>query len=156
VTSARQFSGDLPLHVGPVTLKMRSNPNATSDGGASNGEAVAELPPQADARQMSLFGAGWTLGSIKYLMMGGAAGITYFETTGYTGVMATESGSALPDQFWNIPGGVYPMYHVLADVAEFAGGHLIPLATSDLLRVDGFALEQGDRYRVLVANFSPM
>lgn len=153
VTSARQFSDDLPLHVGPVTLKMRSNPNATTSDDVSQ---AAELPSQADVRQMSLFGAGWTLDSIKYLTVGGAAGITYFETTGYMGVMATESGSALPDQFWNIPGGVYPMYHVLADVAEFAGGHLIPLRTSDLLRVDGFALEQGDRYRLLLANFRPM
>jgi D-apionolactonase len=152
VHSARQFSGETPIYVSPITLKMRWNPNATTPPPPASPD---ELPPQADARQMSLLGAGWTLGSVKYLTLGGAAGLTYFETTGYMGVMATERGSSIPDQFWNIPDGIYPVYHMLADIGEFAHGSLIPIFTSDHLRVDGFALQDQERLRILIANLTP-
>ncbi|MDX1991203.1 MAG: hypothetical protein SF029_02365 [bacterium] len=151
VTSARAFSGEKLIHVGPVTFKMRWNPNATAP---QPPLAPGEIPPQADARQMSLFGAGWTLGSVKYLALGGAASLTYFETTGYLGVMSTETGSLHPDKFRDFPGGVFPMYFVFAHLGEFAGGELIDLTTSDGLWVDGLALRKGDRMRLLLANFT--
>jgi D-apionolactonase len=71
------------------------------------------------------------------------------------GVMATERGSSIPDQFWNIPDGIYPVYHMLADIGEFAHGSLIPIFTSDHLRVDGFALQDQERLRILIANLTP-
>ena len=40
-----------------------------------------------DPRQMSLFGAAWTLGAIKHLAEQGAARATFYETTGWLGVM---------------------------------------------------------------------
>ena len=109
--SARRFCADRPLAVSPVTLRPRFNPNAT---GPEPAAAPDELPPQVDVRQMSLLGAGWTLGSIKYLADGGAASATYYETTGWRGVMETEQGSPLPRRFRSEPGMVFPLYHVLA------------------------------------------
>ena len=93
VESARQFAGGLPIAVTPVTLLARFNPNAT---GPEPEPAPGELPAQVDVRQMSLFGANWTLGSIKYLSESGASSVTYYETTGWRGVMETTSGSPLP------------------------------------------------------------
>ena len=152
-TSARQFCGDLPLIVSPITLQPRFNPNAT---GPEPEPAPGELPPQVDPRQMSLFGAGWTLGSIKYLAETGAvASVTYYETTGWRGVMETAQGSALPQQFHSIAGGVFPLYHVLADVGEFAGGTVIQSTSSEPLQVDGLVLQKDGRTRLLVANFTP-
>ncbi len=90
VASARTFSGDKPLAVTPITLKMRFNPNAT---GPEPDPAPGQLPPQVDVRQMSLFGAGWTVGSLKYLAGSDVQSLTYFETTGWRGVMETEAGS---------------------------------------------------------------
>jgi hypothetical protein len=151
-TSARQFCGDRPLAVSPVTLQPRFNPNAT---GPEPEPAPGELPPQVDVRQMSLFGAGWTLGSIKYLAeCGDVASITYYETTGWRGVMETAQGSPLPDQFHSIAGAVFPLYHIFADVAEFAGGDVIPAQASDPLAVDGLVLHKGGRTRVLLANLT--
>lgn len=151
-TSARQFCGDRPLLVSPITLQPRFNPNAT---GPEPEPVPGELPPQVDPRQMSLFGAGWTLGSIKYLAeTGEVASVTYYETTGWRGVMETAQGSALPQQFQSIPGGVFPLYHVLADVAEFAGGDVIQSTASEPLQVDGLVLQKDDRTRILVANFT--
>lgn len=149
--TARAFCGGKPIFVGPVTFKIRWNPNATAPEPPT---APDQLPRQADPRQMSLFGAGWALGSLKYLALGGAAGTTHFETTGYLGIMATEAGSRLPDQFPDVAGGVYLMYHVFADLAEFSGAQVIDLHSSDPLRVDGWGVRLGERERYLIANYT--
>lgn len=151
IRSTHHFTDDLPVAVTPITLQPRFNPNAT---GPEPELAPGELPSQVDVRQMSLFGAGWTLGSIKYIAAGGAYSVTYYETTGWRGVMERESGS--PEPFPSIAGGVLPLYHVLADVGEFAGAdaRVLPTTSSDPLTIDGLALVKGGRTRVLLANFS--
>ncbi len=151
VESARQFSGHAQIAVSPVTFKMRFNPNAT---GPQPETPPGELPPQVDARQMSLYGAGWTMGSIKYLAESRVYSATYYETTGWRGVMETEAGSSAPDKFRSIPGGVFPMYHVFADVGEFAGAEALVSKSSQPLTVDGLALRKDGRLRVLLANFT--
>ena len=153
VESTRQFCEGLPIAVGPVTLKMRFNPNAT---GPEPEPGPGELPSQVDVRQMSLFGGGWTAGSLKYLAESGPQSITYYETTGWRGVMETEAGSPVPDKFQSIPGSVFPLYHVLADVGEFAGSEVIRSTSSDALKVDGLVLRNNSgATRVLLANLSP-
>jgi D-apionolactonase len=151
VHSARALAAGKPVYVSPVTLKMRDNPYAT---GAIPPTPPGGLPPQVDPRQMSLFAACWALGSVRNLAQSGAAGITYFETTGWRGVMETERGSPAPDKFRSIPGAVFPVYHVLADIGEFAGGEVLAGRPSDALAVDGIALRRDDRLRVLIANMT--
>ena len=140
VASARKFLGDVPLAITPVTLKPRFNPSAS---GAELALASDGLPPAVDPRQQSLFGAAWTVGSLKYLAEAGIASITYYEITGWRGVLETEAGSA------------FPVYHVLADVAEFAGANVVTSVSSDPLRFDGLAIRTGERTRVLLASLSP-
>ena len=149
--SARQFAGALPLAITPVTLGPRFNPNAT---GPVPDPAPGTLPDEVDVRQMSLFGAGWTLGSIKYLAESGVAHATYYETTGWRGVMETEVGSAVPEKFRSLPGSVFPLFHVMGDVAEFAEGEVIPTRSSDPLRVESLMLAQGDHRRLVIANLT--
>ena len=151
VRSARALASGKPVYVSPVTLKMQHNPYAT---GAIPSTSPGELPPQVDPRQMSLFAACWTAGSVRNLAQSGAAGITYFETTGWRGVMETAQGSPVPDKFRSIPGAVFPVYHVLADIGEFAGGEVLAGRPSDALAVDGIALRKDGRVRVLVANMT--
>jgi hypothetical protein len=152
VESARQFTGGLPLAVTPVSLKPRFNPNAT---GPEPEQAPDELPPEIDVRQASLFGAGWTLGSLKYLSESGVECVTYYETTGWRGVMEVEGGCPIPEKFCSIPGGVFPLYHVLADVGAFADGRVIPSVSSDPPSVEGMALEKAGQIRILLANLGP-
>jgi D-apionolactonase len=149
-------AGDLPIYISPVTLRPRFNPNAT---GPEPDPAPGHPPSQVDPRQMSLFGAGWTLGSVKYLAAPGGhpgvAGITYYETTGPQGVMEREQGSPWHDTFRSLPGAVFPLYHVLADIGEYSGGQIVPVATSNNLHVEGLALHARDgRRRILVANLT--
>ena len=152
VESARQFAGGLPIAVTPVTLLARFNPNAT---GPEPEPAPGQLPAQVDVRQMSLFGAGWTLGSIKYLSESGVSSVTYYETTGWRGVMETVNGSPLPEKFRSLSGAVFPLYHVLADVGEFAGGEVLVSKSSDPLKVEGISLRKNGKTRTLLANLTP-
>jgi hypothetical protein len=108
-----------------------------------------------DARQASLLGAAWTVGSIAELAAAGASSVTYYETTGWRGVMELEDGSPMPERFPSVPGQVYPLYHMLADVAEWKAGTLLVSAPSDPLRVTGLAVEVDGAVGVLVANVTP-
>jgi hypothetical protein len=151
VASAQALAGGKPVHVGPVTLRPRANPDAT----APDVGLAGQLPRGVDPRQLSLFGAVWTLGSLKRLAEGGVAGVTLYETIGWRGVLETAAGSPLPVLFRSIPGSVFPLYHVLADVGEFAGGELAPVTISDRSRVEALAVRRGERLRLLLANLTP-
>jgi hypothetical protein len=152
VETARSVYGERPIVVSPVTLRKRFN--SVAAGPEPPLDAVA-LPPQVDPRQMSLVGAGWTLGSVKYLAEGGAASITYFETTGWRGVMETEGGNPLPEQFPSLPGMVFPVYHVLADLAEWKSGEIVALESSDPVAVVGLAMRDSAGVHLLLANLAP-
>ncbi len=143
VQSARQFSGELPLLISPITLKKQAIDQAAPAG---------ELPPNVDPRQTSAFAAGWTLGSIKYLSEAGADGLTYYETVGWLGVMESAAGSPLPDRFPSEPGQLFPIYHVLRELAEFDGGVVRPVTSTDPMSVVGMAVVKGEQRRVIVAN----
>jgi hypothetical protein len=151
VRSARAFSRGLPAHVGPVTFNQRSNPVAA---GPEPEPAPGELPPPVDARQCTLLGAAWTLASAKSLAEAGAHSATYFETTGWRGVVETEGGSALPERFPTQPGAVFPLYHVLADLGESKGWQVVASTSTRPLAVAALALRDEGAVRVLVANLT--
>jgi D-apionolactonase len=150
IHSAKHYFNDLPIVISPITLKPRFNPVATRE----TTEAADALPANVDVRQMSLFGAAWTLGALKRLAESSVTSVTCFETTGWRGVMETEAGSPLPNQFHTIPGAVFPLYHVLADVAEFAGGEVVAMQSSDPLKIEAMQLQHGARRVLLLANLT--
>ncbi len=152
VESARRFAGAARLAITPVTLKPRFNPHSAQP--ETEERRPGKLPDAVDARQMSLFAAGWTLGSLKYLAESGAASVTYYETTGWRGVMETERGSPEPEVFPSLPGAVFPLWHTLADAGEFAGADVIRAFSSEPLKVVALALRRGDRLRIMLANLS--
>jgi D-apionolactonase len=149
VASARRMYGARPILVSPVTLRPRFNPNAT---GLVPEPLPGELPPPVDPRQMSLYGAGWTLGSLKHLAEAGATSVTYYETTGWRGVIETEAGPPLPERFRSRASAAFPLYHVLADLGEYQGGAVVASRSSQPLALDGIVLEQGVRRCTIVAN----
>jgi hypothetical protein len=147
IESLRQFSTQ-PVVVSPITLRRRPR-------GARAGpglEAPGALPRQVDPRQLSLCGAAWTLGSLAALSpMPGIHSLTYYETTGWLGVLETAAGSPLPAVFPSLPGGVFPLYHVFAQLARFP--RVVPVLCSRPPTAAGLALiDPPHRRRVLVAN----
>jgi D-apionolactonase len=152
VESARHLYPDKPIAVTPITLKPRFNPDAT---GAGADERPDCLPDNVDPRQMSLFGAAWTLAAIQSLAGRGASSATFYETLGWRGVMERDEGSHLPAQFRSRAGGVFPLYIVLAALGAFQGGEVLSLRVSQPLAVAALAIEKSGRRRVLLANLTP-
>jgi hypothetical protein len=149
VKSARQFCGDKAIIVTPVTLRPRFNPQQR---GPEPPPIPGRLETRHDHRQPTLFGAAWTLGSLKYLSEAGVDSVTYYETVGWGGLMAESSPQpALPPIK---PDMVFPLYHVFADYAEFAGGSWQALETDSPLEAIGLSLIQGPRRRTIVANLT--
>jgi hypothetical protein len=157
IESARALAPQLPAAISPITLRPRFNAVAT---GPQRVLASDELPDNVDARQMSLFGAAWTLGALAALAPYGLRHLTFYETTGWRGVMESEAGAPIPT-FPSIAGAVFPLYHVFAALADFAGAEVLPVISSDELRIRGLALRQSTLdstsqstlTRVLIANY---
>ena len=150
ITSAHKIYPKNFVAISPVTLKPRFNPDEVVASEADPNE----LPPQVDSRQMSLFGACWTAGSIKSLAQFGAYSLTFYETVGWRGVLETERGSPLPTKFFSKPGMVFPLYHVIADVCEVADGRVLPTKSSRPLSADALVIARDNGYRVIVYNLT--
>jgi hypothetical protein len=148
--SARAFAVGRPLTISPVTLKPRFNPVVTS---AAESSPAGELPAQVDARQLSHFAAAWTLGSNAALAAAGVDSVTYYETSGWRGVMERAAGSALPETFPSIPGAPFPVFHALAHLAGFSQVALVSNPSLPELLALGLFAENRLR-RVLVANLT--
>lgn len=151
VESARLVGQDHPLAIGPITLRPRFNPNAT---GPEAETLPGDLPARVDSRQMSLFGAGWTVGTLKALAKPGVHSLTYYETTGRLGVMEREKDPPLHRRFPSMPGWCFPLYHVLADAGEFAGAGVLPWTSGNDLVIEGIGLLKNGRIRILLANLT--
>lgn len=152
VGSAAAFSGGLPIVVGPITLRPRFNPNATATDGQTQ---PGELPDSVDPRQRMPFAAAWTVASVGELAAAGADRLTYFETIGWRGLMERATGSPLPQKFPSQPGVVFPAYHVLADIGEFAGAEFAATSIGSPMQLYALALRRGMRQRLIVANLRP-
>jgi hypothetical protein len=69
--------------------------------------------------------------------------------------MQDETGSPAPDKFPSLPGAVYPVYHVLADIAEWPLKQIYPTHSSHPLQVEAMTLvDNRGRRRILVANLT--
>lgn len=153
VRSARALSGDKAVVVSPVTLRRRVNFHAAGD---PPPDVPGEVPDSVDVRQSALFGAAWTAASIKYLAEAGASSVTYYETTGWRGVLERAGGSELPEMFRSAAGEAFPLYHPLADATEWEGAEVLACESSDLLAAVGLAVRSADgATRLLVVNLAP-
>ncbi|MDQ3694258.1 MAG: hypothetical protein M3464_11600 [Chloroflexota bacterium] len=150
VHAANALTGNLPVAVGPITLRPRINPDAVPSGEA---RSPGSLPDTVDVRQPSLFAAGWTVGSIRHLASAGVAALTYFETTGWRGLVERSDHELPMPAFHSRPGISFPVYHALADVGELVGGRLLSVEVSDRLAIEALALLTGDRFRLIVVSF---
>jgi hypothetical protein len=152
VRSAKALVPGAPLIVGPVTLAPPFNPNAT---GPEPETPEGQLPAPVDPRQLSLLGAGWTLGSIHRLADAGADGLTDYELYGWRGLGERRQDLTHRELFPSEPGQLFPLYHIFAAASDFAGGQIARVEISDPLQVEALALRNDDGdARVLIASFA--
>jgi hypothetical protein len=93
-----------------------------------------------DPRQRGLFGAAWTLGAMAELAAGGVDAVTL-------GALAGEFALAHE-------AGVYPIYHVVAGMAQAAGRRGIAATSSDRSRIACLAHETPGGARIWLANLT--
>ena len=152
VRSGRAIAGGKPVVVTPITMRRRVNFHAAGD---PPPDVPGQLPDSVDARQSALYGAAWTAGSVKYVAEAGAAAVTYYETTGWRGVLERADGPELPERFRSVAGEAFPLYHPLADAIEWEGAEVLACDSSDVLAAIGFAVRGDDGgVRLLVANLA--
>ena len=149
VNSTRQFAGDRPLVIGPITMAPQLLDGVDQPGGPPMG---GPLPTYVDKRQVEPFTATWTLGSLKYLAEAGAHSATFFETVGWNGIMDADDVSSRPKEFPSRPGDVFPVYHLLHEIGQFKGGVVRQVDSSDDLAAVGLALKKPGRMRLLIGN----
>ncbi len=132
VLSAKQ-KFNKPVHISPVTLRMRYNAEAT--------EASTNLPP-LDKRQSENINAAWTLASLKSLIENGASSITYFETIGKRGLGIYDSVKGL---------NMFPVARVLN--AVLAGTpYLLKSHCSNPFAIVSLVLAYDNRIEILIGN----
>lgn len=151
VSTALDFSSGKGIWISPVTIQRRFNPNV------SNYEKVitdGTFPPQVDSRLMSLFGACWTAGSLKYLCESGVEGITFYETAGERGIIQGDYDSRWPGRFPSYRGMIFPVYFIFRYLAGLKEMNIIKSISSSPLHADCLALSDGSQIRVILVNFT--
>ncbi|MEM8897331.1 MAG: hypothetical protein AAGC85_04470, partial [Bacteroidota bacterium] len=149
IASAREFAGGKAIHVGPISLKMRWNPDAIGEIEPIEGE----LPYNADLRQMSMFGAAWTLGMINQLLKAKADRATIFETVGLRGLLQADHPS-YPDLFPAKPGQLYPVFWIFQQILSNKAAIFRVVEASDPLSFTGLAFENEQSKTILLGSFS--
>jgi hypothetical protein len=91
-------------------------------------------------RQKSLLGAAWTVGALGRFAAAGADLVNCYDAAGPFGVMDAAT--------------VYPLFHVLADVGEFAGAGVLELQSGGQPRIAALGLVSGPRARLILANLT--
>ncbi|NAS10624.1 hypothetical protein [Poritiphilus flavus] len=135
--SAKILSGGKPVHISPITLKPRSNPDATEELSSER-----QIQIRVDERQKGSLCAHWTLASIKYLSTAGAASASFFQTTGNEGLLRQEEKR------------VFPVFKIFEFLGRYKGGHLIHSFSSSPLEFEGLVLRYKEKIYAVLANFT--
>ena len=132
VTSMRNIYPGAQAFISSLTLRRRCNPNAIDDK-----ERFCSNEQKADPRQISLWGATWALGSLKYLSESGAFAVNCFQTAGKQGLV-------------NERGESYPIGSVLKMLLAFKNATVVKTHSSSPLICSSLLLEkEGKRYLFL-------
>jgi len=155
VKSATVFAGGCPLVVSPVTLKMRFNPHIT---GSERVDTInpPDIMKYADSRQWGLFGAVWTLISLKYLSRGGIEAASYYETLGPRGLINNSHVTGQPAFNSDKEATYYPVFQIFKEIAFLQGNGLYSVTTSEPLKVDGLSIRTPEGRVIYIANLGPV
>lgn len=149
--SAKSFAGGKGIWISPVNIQRRFNANV------ENFENILpdyKFPRQADSRMMSLFGACWTAGSLKYLIESGIKGVTYYETVGERGILQGDFNSRWPHEFPSVKGMLFPLFQVFRFILKNKDYKVIKSISSQPLKANILSLTDGLFIRVILINFT--
>lgn len=151
VLAANTFAAGKRVWVSPVNIQRRFNANNSFFEMAVKGD---DQSSRVDSRLMSLLGACWTAGSLKYLMESGVEGVTYFETVGERGLIQGEQPSRWPQLFPAPKGMIFPVYHLFKYILSNKNMVVVKSISSLPLSADSIALTDGKQVKIVIVNFS--
>lgn len=138
--------------VGPISFKVRKAANEFH--GTEQEKQDQYFNYNVDPRQLSLFGANWLLGSFKNLVENGASFLTYFQTTGWLGLMSNDA-HLWPAKYDITSNSVYPIYLMLIEILKLKGQTIVPLISSAELVVNGICCEDAaGKTTILLGNLT--
>ncbi len=126
-----------PVNISPITLKMRNNADAT--------EENKSFVPLFDLRQQTLFGASWTLSSLKYISENGASAVTYFETVGERGLASYDRNKIFQ---------LYPVAEIFKIMLEKKWTHIVKSNSTKASKVNCLVLCNHEESCMIIANYS--
>ncbi len=151
VRSAQKIAGNKKIIISPVNIQRRFNANTGFIEPTWKGPGP---PPQVDSRIMSLLGACWTAGSLKYLCQAGPDSLTYHETVGERGIFQGESDPLWSLQFPSEKDMIFPVFHVFRFLLNNKHLSLVRCSSSRPLIADCLALSDGKQGHLLLVNYT--
>jgi hypothetical protein len=149
--SVRAFAPGKPYRVGPSMIGMRDNPYGAAP--MPNPENRRVAMALNDPRQRGLFGAAWNLGYAARMATAGVEALTLSAPLGAFGVAYART--EFPQPWFDERGaGLFPLYHVLRDLAQAAGKPRLETASSQPGAVQALAWQDEGRCVVCLANLS--
>jgi hypothetical protein len=153
IKSTRAIAGKAGYHLGPSTIPARINPYGASSAENPNNERVCLS--KIDPRQRALFGAAWSIGYLGAWAKGALDAVTLGATTGSAGMIYRKTDHAQPYYDDLAKGGIYPVYHVIADLAKASGARQIATTVSAESAVAALAYRGKDGPVLWLANLTP-
>ncbi len=146
-----QLAPGLPLAISPVTMRPLWNPHHAREDFQTT---VRGLPRPLEPAHWGMFGAVWSLLSIKHLSHSPLGEATYFELTGPGGLLYQPSCLHQPALADLPQAKIYPLFHVFRELGPRAGAELWQLNSTRPDLVDGLAIAQGEGLLLYLANLS--
>ena len=152
IKTTRSFMGKVGYHLGPSTIPARTNPYGASSADNANNERVCLS--KIDPRQRGIFGAAWSVGYLSAWAKGGVEVVTLGATTGSAGMVYRKTEHVQP-YFDDLKGAsVYPVYHLIADLAQASGAKRIATEISDEASVAALAYRAASGPVLWLANLT--
>lgn len=151
IDSAKAITKGKPYHIGPSSIPARDNPYGA--GVAANPRNGRVCLADMDPRQRGLFGAAWTLGYAAAFAEGGAASLAVGAVTGPQGMVYRPGDYPQP----HFDGGgavVYPLYHVVAGLAQASGAKRVAVRSADPSTIAALAYKANSGPVLWLANLS--
>jgi hypothetical protein len=137
------------LSISPITLRQRFNVVAT---GEEHEPPANQLPDNVDERQMSLFAAGWTLGSLGAIIQGNCNMATYYETIGWRGVIQGDETPPVPTLFASQAGYIFPVYHLFSFLNQLQPTFAYIVKTSYPMKFSALEIGKDKESYLIIAN----
>ena len=153
IKSTRAFIGKTAYHLGPSAIPARQNPYGAAS--AQNPKNERVCLSRIDPRQRALFGAAWNLGYVAAFANGGLNSVTLGAATGPAGMIYRKTDHAQPYFDGLKSAAIYPVYHLIADLAAASGSKLLAVNSTGDGTVASLAYGGSGGMVLWLANLTP-